>query len=203
MEYAGGGMTLGAPDRDYAAYPNWLMHGEATLTFPQTLVLRYAVLEPRERRQPDAAEHYRRWFLMRLRLLEARLRKLETRDGSCAAKAAQAASQGGKQLDATPHKAVAGLGGFPVQPRTYGGAARPAQQNPAPRAPPRAPPPPASPSAGNRCRASASRCWLIPTPHSSNSRGPAAIVSTAMIPRSRSPAAASSPGSASSLACAR
>jgi glutathione S-transferase len=71
--YADGRMTLGPGDRDYAAYLNWLAHGEATLTFPQTLVLRYGTLEPPERRQPQVVEDYKRWFLARLRLLEATL----------------------------------------------------------------------------------------------------------------------------------
>jgi glutathione S-transferase len=54
-------------DADYGAWLNWLHHGEATLTFPQTLVLRYRVLEPEERRIPQAADDYARWFQVRLR----------------------------------------------------------------------------------------------------------------------------------------
>lgn len=66
------------PDEpDYGPYLNWLHFGEATLTFPQTLVLRYTQLEPEERRQPQVAEDYRRWFLGRLRLVRS---VLETRD---------------------------------------------------------------------------------------------------------------------------
>lgn len=51
----------------YAAFLNGLHFGEATLTFPQTLVLRYRRLEPPERRLPQVAEDYERWFLSRLR----------------------------------------------------------------------------------------------------------------------------------------
>ena len=51
---------------DYGAWLNWLHHGEATLTFPQTLVLRYRVLEPAERRLPQAADDYARWYQKRL-----------------------------------------------------------------------------------------------------------------------------------------
>jgi glutathione S-transferase len=51
---------------DYGAWLNWLHHGEATLTFPQTLVLRYRRLEPPERRLPQAADDYARWFQKRL-----------------------------------------------------------------------------------------------------------------------------------------
>ena len=63
------GATALAVDRgdpDYGAWLNWLHHGEATLTFPQTLVLRYRVLEPAERRLPQAADDYARWFQKRL-----------------------------------------------------------------------------------------------------------------------------------------
>jgi glutathione S-transferase len=51
----------------YAAFLNGLHFGEATLTFPQTLVLRYRRLEPPERRLPEVADDYARWFLSRLR----------------------------------------------------------------------------------------------------------------------------------------
>lgn len=54
----------------YAAYLNYLHFGEATLTFPQTLVLRYSSLEPTERRHPQVVDDYTRWFLARLRTLE-------------------------------------------------------------------------------------------------------------------------------------
>ncbi len=52
---------------EYGAFLNWLHFGEATLTFPQTLVLRYGRFEPAERRLPQAEEDYRRWFLARLK----------------------------------------------------------------------------------------------------------------------------------------
>jgi glutathione S-transferase len=51
----------------YADYLNFLVMGEATLTFPQTIVLRYTRLEPPERRATQAAEDYRKWFGSRLR----------------------------------------------------------------------------------------------------------------------------------------
>jgi glutathione S-transferase len=57
----------------YGAYLNALYFGEATLTFPQTLVLRYTLLEPKERRQPQVAEDYAKWFLGRLRSVETRM----------------------------------------------------------------------------------------------------------------------------------
>ena len=33
-------------EHDYPAYLNWLFHSDATLTFPQTVVLRYKLQEP-------------------------------------------------------------------------------------------------------------------------------------------------------------
>ena len=61
-----------APDEaDYARYLNFLFMGEATLTFPQTIHLRYTRLEPPERRVAQAAEDYAQWFGSRLRNAEA------------------------------------------------------------------------------------------------------------------------------------
>ena len=63
-----------APDEpDYPAYMNFLVMGEATLTFPQTIHLRYTRLEPPERRVPQAAEDYAQWFGSRLRAAEGLL----------------------------------------------------------------------------------------------------------------------------------
>ena len=58
-------------EADYGAYLNWLHRSDATLTFPQTLVLRYTRLEPQERRNPQVAEDYKKWFLGRVRCVEA------------------------------------------------------------------------------------------------------------------------------------
>ena len=61
-----------APDEPgYPAYMNFLFMGEATLTFPQTIHLRYTRLEPPERRVAQAAEDYAAWFGSRLRNAEA------------------------------------------------------------------------------------------------------------------------------------
>jgi glutathione S-transferase len=61
-----------APDEpDYARYLNFLLMGEATLTFPQTIYLRYTQLEPPERRAVQAAEDYALWFGSRLRNAES------------------------------------------------------------------------------------------------------------------------------------
>ncbi len=65
-------------DAEFGSYLNWLYHSDATLTFPQTLVLRYTQLEPEERRQPDGvAKDYRRWYLARLRMLDMHIESRE------------------------------------------------------------------------------------------------------------------------------
>lgn len=71
-------LNVGLDEPDYGAFLNWLHFGEATLTFPQTLVFRYTQLEPPERRNPQVAEDYSKWFLGRLRGLEASLAKTGT-----------------------------------------------------------------------------------------------------------------------------
>lgn len=74
-------LDVASHDPAYGDYLNFLHFGEATLTFPQTLVLRYGQLEPPERRLPQVVEDYSRWFLSRLRTLEPRL---ATRHWLCA-----------------------------------------------------------------------------------------------------------------------
>jgi len=66
-------LVVGVEEPAYGAFLNWLYFGEATLTFPQTLVLRYSRLEPPERRSPQVAEDYSKWFFGRLRAVEAAL----------------------------------------------------------------------------------------------------------------------------------
>lgn len=66
-------LEVARDEADFAAWLNWMHYGEATLTFPQTLVLRYRHLEPEERRLPQAADDYQRWFLARLRAVDAAL----------------------------------------------------------------------------------------------------------------------------------
>ena len=64
---------VGVDEPDFGAYLNWLHQGEATLTFPQTLVFRYAVLEAPEKRQPKVAADYLKWFVARTAMAEAAL----------------------------------------------------------------------------------------------------------------------------------
>ena len=68
-----GSLGVAPEEPAYGAYLNWLHFGEATLTFPQTLVLRYRRLEPAERRLPQAADDYARWFLARVRAIQPAL----------------------------------------------------------------------------------------------------------------------------------
>lgn len=75
--YGSGLLDVPVDSDMYAAYLNYLHFGEATLTFPQTLVLRYRYFETAERRQPQVADDYTKWFLARLRSLEARLTQHE------------------------------------------------------------------------------------------------------------------------------
>ncbi|MDX2235856.1 MAG: glutathione S-transferase family protein [Hyphomonadaceae bacterium] len=66
-------LRVAPEEADYARYLNWLFFSDTTLTFPQTLVLRYTMLEPEARRQPQVAEDYAKWFHGRLRAVEAAL----------------------------------------------------------------------------------------------------------------------------------
>jgi len=69
--YAGPPLSVTPSEPGYGAYLNALHFGEATLTFPQTIVLRYGQLEAPEKRIPQAVEDYARWTLGRLRGFEA------------------------------------------------------------------------------------------------------------------------------------
>jgi glutathione S-transferase len=70
-------LAVDASEADYGAYLNWLYRSDATLTFPQTLVMRYGQSESAERSVPQVADDYRIWFLARLRCVEAALAERE------------------------------------------------------------------------------------------------------------------------------
>jgi glutathione S-transferase len=72
-----GSLQVSSSEEDFGPFLNWLHFGEATLTFPQTLVLRYRHFETPERLQPQVAEDYQRWFLARLRGIDAVVGKQE------------------------------------------------------------------------------------------------------------------------------
>ena len=78
IKYGPTPLMVDAADPDYGAFLNWMYFSDATLTFPQTLVLRYSQLEPEERRNPQVATDYAKWFLGRLRAVEAAAAKGET-----------------------------------------------------------------------------------------------------------------------------
>jgi glutathione S-transferase len=62
---------------EYGNYLNWLHQSDATFTFPQALVLRYSQFEPEERRSPQVADDYSKWFLSRLKNLNSHLKDNE------------------------------------------------------------------------------------------------------------------------------
>ena len=64
-------VTVAHPE--YGNYLNWLFSSEATLTFPQTLVLRYSQFEQAERQQPQVVKDYAIWYLARLKRLNSHL----------------------------------------------------------------------------------------------------------------------------------
>jgi glutathione S-transferase len=79
VRHAPNALNVATDDPAYGAWLNWLYFGEATLTFPQTLVLRYRTLEPG--RAEQVADDYARWFLSRLRHVD---RALTAGDWLCA-----------------------------------------------------------------------------------------------------------------------
>lgn len=64
-------LAVAVDDPAYGAWINWLHFGEATLTFPQTLVLRYRQFEPGK--AEVVADDYAQWFLSRLRQVDRAL----------------------------------------------------------------------------------------------------------------------------------
>lgn len=74
-------LAVGVDEPDYGLWLDWLHRSEATLTFPQTIVLRYTRLEPEARRPKQAVDDYTQWFLSRLRHVT---RALTDREWLCA-----------------------------------------------------------------------------------------------------------------------
>jgi glutathione S-transferase len=71
-------LIVGPDEPAFGGFLNWMYFSDATLTFPQTLVLRYGELEPEERRNPQVVQDYAKWFLGRLRVVEAATGQTET-----------------------------------------------------------------------------------------------------------------------------
>lgn len=57
---------------DFGAYLNWVTHADATLTFPQTVYLRFHMQEPDKKLQ-EAGSLYAKWFMARLKLVDTTL----------------------------------------------------------------------------------------------------------------------------------
>ena len=66
---------------EYGAYLNWLHHSDATLTFPQTIAMRYYYLEPTPEKQA-VADDYAKWVIARVRRLDEHLEKHEDLGGN-------------------------------------------------------------------------------------------------------------------------
>ncbi len=59
-------------EADYAAYLDFTYHADATITFPQTVYMRFALFE-KDKGLEEAGHAYARWFHKRLVKLEERL----------------------------------------------------------------------------------------------------------------------------------
>ncbi|WP_298171663.1 glutathione S-transferase family protein [Novosphingobium sp.] len=62
-------LAVSPEEADYGLWLDWMHRSEATLTFPQTIVLRYTRFEPDERKLKQAADDYTQWFFSRLKHL--------------------------------------------------------------------------------------------------------------------------------------
>ena len=74
------GLHVAASEPDRAAYLDFLHHADATLTFPQTVYMRFAIFE-KDRGLGEAGEAYGTWFSKRLQKVDQRL---ADRDFLCA-----------------------------------------------------------------------------------------------------------------------
>lgn len=71
--YGGDKFKFEMSQKEYGSYLNFLHMADATLTFPQTLVLRYEHFEIGDRKQPQVVDDYSKWFLSRLKLVDQAL----------------------------------------------------------------------------------------------------------------------------------
>lgn len=122
--YSPGGLAVTPDEEDHGAYLNWLHMSDATLTFPQTLVLRYRHFEPAERLQPQVADDYQRWFLARLRALDAALERHP--ESLCAGRFTVADIAVGYALQLAGHLGLDSAFSAPVQRYWNGLSERPA-----------------------------------------------------------------------------
>jgi glutathione S-transferase len=73
-------LAIAPGEPDYGAYCDYIHHADATITFPQTVYMRFCLFE-RDRGLEAAGQAYARWFHKRLIKVEQRL---ETRAYLCA-----------------------------------------------------------------------------------------------------------------------
>jgi glutathione S-transferase len=73
-------LAIAPGERDYAEYLDFTYHADATITFPQTVYMRFALFE-KDKGWAEAGEAYAKWFWKRLVKVEERL---EGREYLCA-----------------------------------------------------------------------------------------------------------------------
>ncbi|QUL38516.1 glutathione S-transferase family protein [Erythrobacter sp. JK5] len=73
-------LAVAPGEADYAEYCDFTYHADATITFPQTVYMRFAIFE-KDKGWAEAGEAYAKWFYKRLVKVEQRL---EGREFLCA-----------------------------------------------------------------------------------------------------------------------
>lgn len=69
-------LTIKPGEGDYAQYLDYTYHADATLTFPQTVYMRFALFEA-DKGWGEAGQSYAKWFARRLVKIETRLKDRE------------------------------------------------------------------------------------------------------------------------------
>ena len=73
-------LAIAPGERDYGAYLDYIYHADATITFPQTVYMRFCLFE-KDKGLQEAGHAYAKWFHKRLIKVEERL---ATREYLCA-----------------------------------------------------------------------------------------------------------------------
>ncbi|MDP4604581.1 MAG: glutathione S-transferase family protein [Erythrobacter sp.] len=66
------GLAIAPGERDYGEYCDYTYHADATITFPQTVYMRFAIFE-KDKGWAEAGHAYAKWFHKRLVKVEQRL----------------------------------------------------------------------------------------------------------------------------------
>jgi len=69
-------LAIAPGERDYGEYLDYTYHADATITFPQTVYMRFAIFE-KEKGWAEAGHAYAKWFHKRLVKVEERLKDRE------------------------------------------------------------------------------------------------------------------------------